>query len=281
MSSFQRLKNKRFFSFLLALGLFGGIFLLARQEFSDLEDPGCLMEAKLCPDGTYVGRTGKDCQFDPCPAETASSSSSEFDNEQIEAALTEYLLAQPRFRGQTSAGSRSFCALENLDPENELFPFSLWVRCGEFTLQGSELQERSGVSLPVKINYPNELSFYDPQRFSYQAPGDGAAYSEDLKKLFSPKVQERISRHDDSALTQKLKSQALAWIEARHAAWKNLREALAACQVQEVSQTHDRSVTATLKNGVKLEATEPQLDDVLGLVRESEATCGPVPVATE
>ncbi len=33
----------------------------------------CTMEAKLCPDGSYVGRTGPQCEFAPCPT-TASSS---------------------------------------------------------------------------------------------------------------------------------------------------------------------------------------------------------------
>jgi len=28
----------------------------------------CTMEAKLCPDGSYVGRTGPDCEFAPCPS---------------------------------------------------------------------------------------------------------------------------------------------------------------------------------------------------------------------
>ena len=27
----------------------------------------CTKEAKLCPDGTYVGRTGPNCEFAPCP----------------------------------------------------------------------------------------------------------------------------------------------------------------------------------------------------------------------
>lgn len=28
----------------------------------------CTQDAKLCPDGSYVGRTGPDCQFAACPA---------------------------------------------------------------------------------------------------------------------------------------------------------------------------------------------------------------------
>ena len=27
----------------------------------------CTQEAKLCPNGTYVGRTGPNCEFAPCP----------------------------------------------------------------------------------------------------------------------------------------------------------------------------------------------------------------------
>ncbi len=27
----------------------------------------CTMEAKICPDGTGVGRTGPNCEFAPCP----------------------------------------------------------------------------------------------------------------------------------------------------------------------------------------------------------------------
>lgn len=30
--------------------------------------PACTMEAKICPDGTSVGRTGPTCEFAPCPS---------------------------------------------------------------------------------------------------------------------------------------------------------------------------------------------------------------------
>ena len=32
----------------------------------------CTMEAKLCPDGSYVGRTGPNCEFTPCPQPLSS-----------------------------------------------------------------------------------------------------------------------------------------------------------------------------------------------------------------
>lgn len=34
----------------------------------------CTMEAKLCPDGSYVGRTGPHCEFAACPGATSTPS---------------------------------------------------------------------------------------------------------------------------------------------------------------------------------------------------------------
>ncbi|MCX6823267.1 MAG: hypothetical protein NTX91_04745 [candidate division SR1 bacterium] len=33
------------------------------------EPKACTMEAKLCPDGSSVGRTGPNCEFAKCPGE--------------------------------------------------------------------------------------------------------------------------------------------------------------------------------------------------------------------
>jgi tryptophan-rich sensory protein len=37
------------------------------------EPTACTMEAKLCPDGSYVGRTGPQCEFAACPEENSSN----------------------------------------------------------------------------------------------------------------------------------------------------------------------------------------------------------------
>ncbi len=34
----------------------------------------CTMEARLCPDGTYVGRVGPNCEFAACPSSTVIGS---------------------------------------------------------------------------------------------------------------------------------------------------------------------------------------------------------------
>jgi hypothetical protein len=35
------------------------------------EPVACTMDAKVCPDGSAVGRTGPNCEFAPCPGEKA------------------------------------------------------------------------------------------------------------------------------------------------------------------------------------------------------------------
>ncbi len=60
-------KPSRKFSFLLAglVLLFGGIFggfFLAKSS-----PKACTLEAKICPDGSSVGRTGPNCEFASCP----------------------------------------------------------------------------------------------------------------------------------------------------------------------------------------------------------------------
>jgi hypothetical protein len=61
------------------VGVFAGcvvIFIIlmfvasASSERKDPEDGGevfCTMDAKICPDGSSVGRVGPDCEFAPCP----------------------------------------------------------------------------------------------------------------------------------------------------------------------------------------------------------------------
>ncbi len=57
----------------LALVLLGGIFAIARQKQATGPGPVyCTQEAKLCPDGSYVGRTGPKCEFAACPGVTST-----------------------------------------------------------------------------------------------------------------------------------------------------------------------------------------------------------------
>jgi len=50
---------------LLSLVLVGGYLVVGRGLLT--KKTACTMEAKVCPDGTSVGRVGPDCEFAPCP----------------------------------------------------------------------------------------------------------------------------------------------------------------------------------------------------------------------
>jgi hypothetical protein len=231
----------------------------------------CTMEAKICPDGSAVGRSGPNCEFAECP------SGSGFPNEYMEKAITNYLLTQKRFSWTIRNGDYNFCAVENFQPEKELFPLYLWAYCGEYIMLNGELKTIGGTSGPVKIDYPNELSFYDLHRFSYEAPGDGAQYSEDVKRIFPEDVQQKIFNFDRDNIIRKIENMALTNILS----WEAIKKAINNCEVVEVFQAHNRDVSAELKNGSKLIAVEPMLDDIIDIAITAESKCGRIIMATE
>ncbi len=47
----------------------GGIFYFTRKP----AERACTLEAKLCPDGSAVGRVGPNCEFAPCPTATGTT----------------------------------------------------------------------------------------------------------------------------------------------------------------------------------------------------------------
>jgi hypothetical protein len=71
----QQSKNKKILFAVFLLLLAGGVLYLAWRGFSDNaggkannpEPVFCTQEAKLCPDGSYVGRIGPNCEFAVCP----------------------------------------------------------------------------------------------------------------------------------------------------------------------------------------------------------------------
>jgi len=129
-------------------------------------------------------------------------------NSHLDKAVQDYLLSQKDFSWKTEDESHNFCVFENLDSKNELFPFYLWVRCGEFIVQDNKLKELSGMSGPVKIDYPNQLSFYDLEKFSHITPRDGSLYSEDIKNIFSVDLQRRINNFDSTIISERIKNLA-------------------------------------------------------------------------
>lgn len=215
-------------------------------------------------------------EFTEAPASPLGSPSS-FGNDQVEKAITDYLLTQNRFSWQTKENSLNFCSIENLDIQLGLFPLYIWAYCAEYTMENGKLQTISGSSGPVKVSYPNELSFYRSDKFSHEVPGDGAAYTADIKRIFPENVQRAIFSFDSKALIEK--NQIIA--RENFLAWESIKTAISECRVEKAFQAHNRQVTVELKNGEKLTATEPTIDDIMKHANEAASRCGNIQIATE
>lgn len=58
---------------LIVLVLIGGIAFAMTRNTPNSEAVICTMDAKLCPDGSYVGRVGPNCEFALCPGASTST----------------------------------------------------------------------------------------------------------------------------------------------------------------------------------------------------------------
>lgn len=59
------------------LGILVGAYYFWTERAQAPGNPGvaCTQEAKQCPDGSYVGRTGPHCEFSPCPDDNGPKNS--------------------------------------------------------------------------------------------------------------------------------------------------------------------------------------------------------------
>lgn len=280
MSTTQPSPRRIFVYRLIALaGLAWIVFSLLRAE-GILPPPdggavACPADVMICPDGSGVGRVAPVCEFAPCPKTSGEIAS--FANPLIANAIEQYLLTQARFSWEARPDSYRSCTVVPLDRAEELFPVSVWAECGEYISEGNAVRMVSGSSGPVLVSYPNELSFYDPARFTYEVPRDGAFYSEDVARIFSPAAQEGIATLDRASLS------ALALTRAEDAlrAWNAVVVAVKNCEVKSVMQAHSREVSVELKDGRTLRAVEPRIDDIMDIANAASASCGKIRMATE
>ena len=59
--------KKSIIVFILILTLTVGIYFYYSSYSRQEESIGCTMDAKICPDGSAVGRSGSNCEFEACP----------------------------------------------------------------------------------------------------------------------------------------------------------------------------------------------------------------------
>lgn len=63
--------------------------------------------------------------------------------------------------------------------------------------------------------------------------------------------------------------------------WELIERAINNCEVRRVFQAHNRDVKAEFKDGTKLTAVEPNLDDIIHMAVAAEQKCGKIIMATE
>lgn len=141
--------------------------------------------------------------FNQRKAQNSDTETSILGNPSLDEAVTKFLLSEQQFSWKTGNESTNICVFQNLNPESGLFPIYIWIRCGEFKVTAGELKELSGTSLPIKIDYPNELSYYDITKFSFEAPRDGSLYDKDVKIIFPENVWPRLN-FDSAPLNKKI-----------------------------------------------------------------------------
>ncbi len=73
----KKMKGREIKSLVLIIGLVAVVMMIAGSYYyggRNVERPvACTQEAKLCPDGSAVGRTGPNCEFAECPAAAPTS----------------------------------------------------------------------------------------------------------------------------------------------------------------------------------------------------------------
>jgi hypothetical protein len=65
------MNNHLLLIFIILIFIFGAFLYLNESQEEVYKNPNeiaCTMEAKQCPDGSYVSRKGPNCEFEICPA---------------------------------------------------------------------------------------------------------------------------------------------------------------------------------------------------------------------
>lgn len=133
-----------------------------------------------------------------------------------EKSMMDYLLTQKRFSWKSNSEGHRFCVIDNLG-SNKSFPLYIWTRCSKFSFQNGKLKELNGSSLPLKIDYPDELSYFDINKFSHKAPGEGSHYTKDVKEIFPKEIQDKIfnyQKKEIDEINKKLRSVASSWFNS-------------------------------------------------------------------
>jgi len=89
-------KEQLFTAGVLLFGIIIGYVMNLKQEmYVPMERTACTLEAKLCPDGSSVGRSGPNCEFAQCPRATSTSATSTVDQSKVSTGIEGRVVAGP------------------------------------------------------------------------------------------------------------------------------------------------------------------------------------------
>lgn len=113
-------------------------------------------------------------------------------------------------------------------------------------------------------------------------------YCENSKEEFFKKTLtevEELSFSEEGKLILKSATSSVVFVDKEsdqnEKNWNRIKQAVANCNIKDGGQTHSREVTVTLKNGEKLKAYSPKIDNIFDIVNDSKEKCGKVMLWTE
>ncbi len=141
---------------LVVLAVAGGAFYFKNRL---LEPIACTLEAKICPDGSAVGRTGPNCEFATCPTgSTSGEATSTF----------------PQKNSGTVAGKVTLspvCPVERIPPDPNCAPKPYETKITVSSADGSKIIKTT------QSNADGTFSFtLAPGNYTIQAPGGEMIY---------------------------------------------------------------------------------------------------------
>ncbi len=188
-------KNKKLLLAIFVIILLCGVFYFVWVKFFYQPEPiSCTMEAKLCPDGSYVGRIGPNCEFASCPQGISLPKGYTLEAYSVEESLA------------TACTRSSDCEMPG--------EYQMLSRCPFTTIC---LRNICTVVCPAHISF----------------------------------------------------------------SWDEAEAMINNCEVEKLSQRHNRLVTLFLKDGRQFTSIEPKLDRVDSLADSLKNKCGKIQVMTE
>lgn len=141
--------SKKIIIGVVAAILLVGIYFLNPGFYSSTKTNFCTMDAKHCPDGSYVGRTGPKCEFEACPKTPVLPSGYTLENYKVEKITGEscWVHSDCQIPGEYAIQSR--CPFTSLCLENKCV-----VVCPEYDGWKTYNDESKGIS----FKYPEKLT---------------------------------------------------------------------------------------------------------------------------